>query len=110
CLGGIAGPTLQSVISNQVSEREQGELQGALTSLVSLTAIITPLIMTYIFHEFTKADARVEFAGAPFIGASIFLMFSMYLAYRAITKRKDLFKGKEAKEVPVQNIVDDQTV
>lgn len=42
CLGGLAGPTLQSLISNQVPANEQGELQGALTSLISITSIIGP--------------------------------------------------------------------
>src|SRR5690606_20055788 len=39
CLGGIAGPALQGLISTQVPSNEQGELQGALTSLMSLTSI-----------------------------------------------------------------------
>ena len=45
CLGGICGPALQGIISNQVPANEQGELQGALTSLVSVTSFIGPLIM-----------------------------------------------------------------
>ena len=45
CLGGICGPSLQSVISGHVPPNQQGELQGALTSLMSLTTIIGPLIM-----------------------------------------------------------------
>lgn len=40
CLGGICGPSLQSVISGHVPANQQGELQGALTSLMSLTTII----------------------------------------------------------------------
>ena len=42
CLGGIAGPALQGIISSQVPSSEQGELQGALTGLVSVTSIIGP--------------------------------------------------------------------
>ena len=38
CLGGIAGPALQAVMSNQVPANEQGELQGALTSRLRLTS------------------------------------------------------------------------
>ena len=40
CLGGIAGPALQSIITGHVPSNEQGELQGALTSLISATSII----------------------------------------------------------------------
>ena len=43
CLGGIAGPSLQAVISGHVQPSHQGELQGALTSLMSLTTIIGPI-------------------------------------------------------------------
>lgn len=42
CLGGIAGPALQGIMSNSVPANEQGELQGALTSLMSVTSIIGP--------------------------------------------------------------------
>ena len=44
CLGGIAGPSLQSVLAGHVPPNEQGELQGALTSLMSLTTILGPII------------------------------------------------------------------
>src|SRR5579872_1146106 len=56
CLGGICGPALQSIMSNQVPENEQGELQGALTSLMSATMIIGPLLMTNLFAYFTGAS------------------------------------------------------
>jgi DHA1 family tetracycline resistance protein-like MFS transporter len=43
-LGGIAGPALQGIISSHVPANEQGELQGALTSLMSCCAIFGPLM------------------------------------------------------------------
>ncbi len=46
CLGGIAGPAIQAIISGHVPPNEQGELQGALTSLMSATSIIGPPLMT----------------------------------------------------------------
>ncbi|HSF90471.1 MAG TPA: TCR/Tet family MFS transporter, partial [Saprospiraceae bacterium] len=46
CLGGIAGPALQATITSEVDVREQGELQGALTSLMSATSIVGPPMMT----------------------------------------------------------------
>jgi DHA1 family tetracycline resistance protein-like MFS transporter len=45
CLGGIAGPALQSVLAGHVPPNEQGELQGALASLMSLTTILGPPLM-----------------------------------------------------------------
>jgi DHA1 family tetracycline resistance protein-like MFS transporter len=64
--GGIAGPTIQSIISNKVPDTEQGNLQGALTSMVSLTAVFGPLLYTWLFSTYTAQDTAVYFPGAPF--------------------------------------------
>src|SRR5690606_26988959 len=61
CLGAIAGPALQGIISTQVPANEQGELQGALTSLMSVTSIIGPLLMNNLFSYFTSSGAPVYF-------------------------------------------------
>lgn len=88
CLGGIAGPALQSTISGAVPANEQGELQGALTSLMSATAIVGPLIMTHLFAYFTGKDAPVHFAGAPFLLGAIFMLVSAVIAYYALHSGK----------------------
>ena len=49
CLGGIAGPSLQAILAGHVPPNEQGELQGALTSLMSITTIIGPIVMNNLF-------------------------------------------------------------
>lgn len=87
-LGGIAGPAIQSVISAQVPRNEQGELQGALASLVSLTAIIGPPLMTNTFFFFTHDEAPFKFAGAPFFLASILMGSAAILAYRVFKTEK----------------------
>ena len=88
CLGGIAGPALQSIISGQVPSNEQGELQGALTSLISITSIIGPLVMTHLFAYFTKAGAPVHFAGAPFLLGSLLMLGSAVIAYITLKRRR----------------------
>lgn len=81
CLGGIAGPALQGIISNQVPPNEQGELQGALTSLMSATSIIGPPLMTNLFHYFTGPSAPMYFPGAIFIlGAMLTLLSLIFVA------------------------------
>lgn len=85
-LGGIAGPSLQGIISGQVPDNEQGELQGALTSLISLTSIIGPLLMTYLFAYFTAPAAAVQFPGAPFLMGAVLSLVSMLLAMRSLFK------------------------
>lgn len=74
CLGGICGPSLQSVIAGHVVKNQQGELQGALTSLMSLTTIIGPLIMNSTFAYFTTDKAPFHLPGVHFlIGAACML-------------------------------------
>ncbi len=90
CLGGIAGPALQSIISGQVPANEQGELQGALTSLMSLTSIIGPLLMSYLFSYFTKPDAPVKFAGAPFLLGAVLMLGSAVIAYFTLHTKKEV--------------------
>ncbi len=85
-LGGLAGPALQGIISNQVPANEQGELQGALTSLISVTSIIGPLLMTYLFAHFTGKMAPVHFPGAPFLMGAVLSLVSMLLAIRSLMK------------------------
>jgi len=85
-LGGIAGPSLQAIISGQVPSNEQGELQGALASLISLTSIIGPLLMTNLFSYFTAPTAPVYFPGAPFLMGAVLSLGSMFLAMRSLFK------------------------
>lgn len=86
CLGGIAGPALQAIISLQVPASEQGEIQGMLTSLVSATAIVGPPVMTGIFYYFTHDEAPFEFAGAPFLLGGILMLLSAFVAFYSLKK------------------------
>ena len=88
CLGGIAGPALQAIISGRVSPTEQGELQGALTSLMSATSIVGPPLMTNLFAFFTRPAAPVQFAGAPFLLGAILMLASTIIAYTTMKTEK----------------------
>ena len=88
CLGGIAGPALQGTISGQVPPTEQGELQGALTSLISLTGVVGPLLMTYLFAYFTGPGAPVQFPGAPFALGAVLTLASAALAVRTLRRTR----------------------
>ena len=86
CLGGISGPALQSVISEQVPATEQGEIQGTMTSIMSASSIIGPPMMSTIFYFFTHKSAPFQFAGAPFILGGILILISLVIAYKALKK------------------------
>lgn len=84
CLGGICGPSLQGIMSSQVKANEQGELQGALTSLMSLTSVVGPPLMTGLFAKFTAPDAPIYFPGAAFILAAILSLMSLFVAMKVL--------------------------
>jgi MFS transporter, DHA1 family, tetracycline resistance protein len=84
CLGGIAGPALQATISGHVPPNAQGELQGSLTSLLSVSSIFGPLIMLNLFAYFTSVKAPVIFPGAPFILGGILMLSASIVAYKSL--------------------------
>ncbi len=86
CLGGIAGPALQGYMSTSVPPNEQGELQGGLTSLMSVSSIVGPLLMTESFYYFTKPNPFFQFAGAPFAIGSVLMLISALLAVRSFKR------------------------
>ncbi|PSL44724.1 DHA1 family tetracycline resistance protein-like MFS transporter [Chitinophaga niastensis] len=88
CLGGICGPSLQSVISGHVPPNQQGELQGALTSLMSLTTIIGPLIMNSAFTYFTTNKAPFYFPGIHFLIGAVCMLLSIIITNKVLNKEK----------------------
>lgn len=88
CLGGLAGPALQAILAGHIPPTEQGELQGTLTSLMCLTAIIGPPVMNNLFFYFSKDTAPVYFPGAPFLLGAIFMLLSTAIAYYVLQKEK----------------------
>ena len=88
CLGGIAGPALQAVVSEQVDPSEQGEIQGTLTSLMSASAIVGPPMMASVFYYFTHDEAPFLFPGAPFVLGGTLMLLSTILAFRTLKKNR----------------------
>ena len=97
CLGGLAGPALQSVISGHVPPNQQGELQGALTGLQSLTTIIGPVIMNNTFAWFSSKNAPFYFPGMHFLLGALFMMSATIIAGNILNKDRkthpDLLRG-----------------
>ncbi len=85
-LGGLAGPSFQGIMSNQVGRDAQGELQGAITSLVSLSAIVGPPVMTGLFGYFTAEAAPVYFPGAPFMAGFFLVLGSLAWSWRVFRR------------------------
>ena len=88
CFGGISQPALQAVMSEHVPPNVQGELQGAITSLMSLAAIIGPLVMNNLFYYFTHSEAPMHLPGAPFLLAAVLMAASAVIAFRTLHPNK----------------------
>lgn len=90
CLGGLAGPAIQSEITNHVPANEQGQIQGTLASLNSATATFGPLVMTTIFYYFTHDTAPFKFPGAPFVLASLLMIMAWIMAYKGLKRTQSI--------------------
>ena len=82
----IVMPSLQSMVTKGTPPDEQGELQGTLVSITSLTSIIGPLLYTGLFSTFTKAN-HYQMPGMPYIAAAVISFICLLLVS---SKRKKL--------------------
>src|SRR5436189_206405 len=81
-LWNISMPAAQSMMTHRVSEREQGELQGALQSMRSITFIIGPWLFLRIFGWFIDPKNKIHLPGAPYYLAAALLFTAMLMSTR----------------------------
>jgi DHA1 family tetracycline resistance protein-like MFS transporter len=79
-LGGLGGPSAQSLMTSQVPANAQGELQGTLTSLISVSAIIGPLLFPFLFSYFTSENAPVAIPGAALYCSSLLAICALIVS------------------------------
>ncbi|GJL91513.1 TCR/Tet family MFS transporter [Hyphococcus sp.] len=112
-LGGLAQPALQGIMSRTMPPDAQGELQGAIAAVMSMSMVIGPFFMTQTFSAFSAPGepftlfnmtllpngAPVYFPGAPFVLASVLEVFAiamLFLAFRRIQRpREDVIETAE---------------
>lgn len=87
-LSGFIDPSIRALMSNQIAENQQGALQGAIGSIISLSAIISPIMMTQTFNYFTKQGTKIYFPGAPFALAATLILCSILLLTRVKSQLK----------------------
>jgi len=81
-LWNISFPAAQGMMTHRVSEREQGELQGAIQSLRSIAFVIGPFLFSGIFAWFINPRHAFHIPGAPYYLAAALLFSAMLLATR----------------------------
>jgi len=86
CMGGIAGPALQGIMSGVIPANMQGELQGGFTSMASLSAVVGPLMMNGLFAYFTSTTTPMYFPGAAMLLGAVLTFISAVLARGTLKK------------------------
>jgi len=82
-LMGLAMPAINAIISKQVPQNEQGEVQGALASIGGMTSIVAPFLLANVFAYFTGPAAPFYFPGSAFLAAGLTLAAAAMLLTRA---------------------------
>jgi DHA1 family tetracycline resistance protein-like MFS transporter len=72
-LWGVAMPSLQSLMTQQVSETEQGQLQGANNSVSSIAGVVSPLVFGFVYAATAGPGATSPYIGVSFIAAAVVL-------------------------------------
>ena len=86
CFAGLSGPAITSIMSNQLPQNEQGELQGIMASAMSLASIIGPLMMTQTFTFFTSPQAPIYLPGSAFIIAATLTVVALAIFLQQVRK------------------------
>ena len=89
-LWGLAGAATQALMTQLVAPDQQGQLQGATTSVQSVSQLVGPFLFTLIFAYFIGGQAPLQLPGAPFLLASALLVLALVIAARTLAARKSL--------------------
>ena len=86
-LWGVSGAATQALMTRLVAPDQQGQLQGATTSVQSVAQMVGPFLFTLTFAYFIGASAPVKLPGAPFLLAFVLLLLALAIAARTLAKK-----------------------
>jgi DHA1 family tetracycline resistance protein-like MFS transporter len=92
---GLVGPSAQGLMTPHVGPSEQGQLQGANSSIIGITGLIGPGLFTLTFASFIGPNSGWRLPGAPFLLATLLMAVALVLAWR-FTNRQLEIKQQEA--------------
>jgi DHA1 family tetracycline resistance protein-like MFS transporter len=93
CLEGVTDPAIRSISAAGVPKSMQGELQGTLNSLNSITSILGPVLFSYLFSAYTGPTATVHFPGAPYAAAAVMSMVALLILVLKVGKPSAVAPG-----------------
>lgn len=79
---GLSGPAMQGLMTRHVAPSEQGQLQGARSSLMGIAGLIAPALFTQTFAAFISTQSAWHLPGAPFLLAASLLFAALVVAWR----------------------------
>jgi DHA1 family tetracycline resistance protein-like MFS transporter len=83
-LWGVAGAATQALMTQLVAPEQQGQLQGATSSVQSVSQLVGPFLFTLTFAYFIGAQAPLQLPGAPFLLALALLVLALVIAARTL--------------------------
>jgi DHA1 family tetracycline resistance protein-like MFS transporter len=86
-LGGMAIPAIQGAVSASIDSQSQGELQGAITALLSAGSIIGPVLINYVFDIFTSQAIAYTYSGAGFVLCAIIISIAFIATVLNLSKQ-----------------------
>ena len=99
-LWGFYGPAAQTLMTQHVGPSQQGQLQGALGSLMGIASIISPPLYTNVFAAAiewkSKVPSAIPILGAPFFVAAFLLICALIVAWRVMRSHEASVKAAES--------------
>jgi DHA1 family tetracycline resistance protein-like MFS transporter len=86
---GLYSPSAQSLMSHRVAENEQGQLQGALSSITGIANLVAPAIFTLIFASALSTFKDWRMPGAPFLVAAVLLLAAIGAGFAGTAEKEN---------------------
>ena len=87
-LWGVSGAAIQALMTKRVAPDQQGQLQGANSSVQSISQLLGPFLFTLTFAYFIGANTPLHLPGAPFYLASALVLMALVIAAGTLSSAK----------------------
>ena len=81
-LSDLVAPTLSAMAANATDDDSQGMVQGVISSLAAIAAVLSPLVYPPIFGAFVGEEAALYLPGAPYVFAALLVVLALFLVLR----------------------------
>lgn len=86
-LWSLTGPAMQSLATQKVTASEQGQLQGAFSSIRGITGMLGPILFTQIFAFSIAPGSTLPMPGSPYLLAALLLSCGLLVAHLVTNSR-----------------------